>query len=29
MEFRIQINNIRTEKTPNSTRFNNTILNNA
>ena len=29
MEFRIKINNIRTEKTPNSTRFNNAILNNA
>lgn len=29
MEFRIKINNIRTEKPPNSTRFNNAILNNA
>lgn len=29
MEFRIKINNVRTEKPPNSTRFNNAILNNA
>lgn len=29
MEFRIKINNIRTEKPLNSTRFNNAILNNA